>query len=135
MTEATIYGVNVAEFVTGYLAAMLWSSNDDNDTPLDSAHGVEDMTAEARERAEVECRAFLYRVGFLITEENFLGARPDGGTLAGYAGHDFWLTRVGHGAGFWDGDWTNVAGEWMTREAKTFGELNPFVTEDGRVAT
>ncbi len=21
------------------------------------------------------------------------------------AGHDFWLTRQGHGAGFWDGDW------------------------------
>lgn len=20
-------------------------------------------------------------------------------------GHDFWLTRNGHGAGFWDGDW------------------------------
>lgn len=20
-------------------------------------------------------------------------------------GHDFWLTSVGHGAGFWDGDW------------------------------
>ncbi len=22
------------------------------------------------------------------------------------AGHDFWLTRNDHGAGFWDGDWT-----------------------------
>lgn len=21
------------------------------------------------------------------------------------AGHDLWLTRNGHGAGFWDGDW------------------------------
>lgn len=25
---------------------------------------------------------------------------------AAMAGHDFWLTRCGHAAGFWDEDWT-----------------------------
>ena len=29
------------------------------------------------------------------------------------AGHDLWLTAVGHGAGFWDGDWPEH-GEYLT---------------------
>ena len=41
--------------------------------------------------------------------DRFIGTIP---TLSNFSidqceriGHDFWLTRNGHGAGFWDGDW------------------------------
>jgi len=33
------------------------------------------------------------------------------------AGHDFWLTRNGHGAGFWDGDWPET-GDALTEASK-----------------
>jgi hypothetical protein len=38
--------------------------------------------------------------------------------------HDFFLTRNGHGAGFWDGDYKN--GEKLTEIAKSFGEDSGF---------
>lgn len=68
------------------------------------------------------------------------------------AGHDFWLTRQGHGTGFWDRD-DDVYGvemrEMLTRAAKACGEVSEvdygetelhrlkkedkFLTKDGRV--
>ena len=39
------------------------------------------------------------------------------------AGHDFWLTRNGHGAGFWDGDWEQKIGQRATDASKRFGEI------------
>jgi hypothetical protein len=43
------------------------------------------------------------------------------------AGHDFWLTRNGHGAGFWDGEWYKEVGERLTKASKAFGEVNIYV--------
>jgi len=132
-----INGVDVAEFISGYITAMLWSSHDESNEsggrPMDANYSEDDLTDDARERCEVECKAFLYRVGYMIDDEQFTGNRPDGGTLAAYAGHDFWLTRNGHGAGFWDGDWAETADKILTGAAKAFGELNPYVTEGGQI--
>src|SRR5690606_15237110 len=49
------------------------------------------------------------------------------------AGHDFWLTRNGHGAGFWDGDWPKVLGRKLTESAHAWGECNLHVGDDGLV--
>jgi len=38
------------------------------------------------------------------------------------AGHDLWLTRNGHGAGFWDRD-LGEAGDKLTELSKEMGEL------------
>jgi hypothetical protein len=46
------------------------------------------------------------------------------------AGHDFWLTRNGHGAGFWDGDWTEPAATILTNAAKAFDECNLYLGDD-----
>jgi hypothetical protein len=45
-------------------------------------------------------------------------------------GHDFWLTRNGHGAGFWDRGLGDV-GERLTTAAKVYGaqDLGEFGTE------
>lgn len=37
---------------------------------------------------------------------------------------DFYLTRNGHGAGFWDGDYPDEIGEKLTEMAHSFGEIN-----------
>jgi hypothetical protein len=49
------------------------------------------------------------------------------------AGHDFWLTRNGHGAGFWDGDWPEPLATVLTDAAHAFGELSPYVGDDGLI--
>lgn len=51
------------------------------------------------------------------------------------AGHDFWLTRNGHGAGFWDrglgeiGDRLKTACGWRT----DFPEVNLYLGDDGPI--
>ena len=47
------------------------------------------------------------------------------------AGHDFALTRNGHGTGFWDRG-LGTLGDLLTERAKAFGEQNAFVDDDGK---
>jgi hypothetical protein len=43
------------------------------------------------------------------------------------AGHDFWLTRNGHGAGFWDRHGLDgPVGEALRASAKAFGEVSLY---------
>ena len=42
--------------------------------------------------------------------------------------HDFWLTRNGHGAGFWAGDYGN--GEVLTEIAHAFGNVETYEGDD-----
>ncbi len=52
---------------------------------------------------------------------------------AAMAGHDFWLTRCGHGAGFWDGDWPEPAASVLTEASKEFGNVDLYVGDDGQI--
>jgi len=47
-------------------------------------------------------------------------------------GHDFWLTRNGHGAGFWDRGLGDM-GEKLTEIAKSFGGCNAVLGDDGSI--
>jgi hypothetical protein len=49
------------------------------------------------------------------------------------AAHDFWLTRNGHGAGFWDGDWPEPMAGQLTAIAHGFGECDLYVGDDGEI--
>lgn len=49
------------------------------------------------------------------------------------AGHDFWMTRNGHGSGFWDGDWPKAAGTELTAITRRFREVNLYRGDDGRI--
>lgn len=51
------------------------------------------------------------------------------------AGYDFWLTRNGHGAGFWDRDlryYTATTAEWLSDKAAEFGEVDTVYKGDER---
>lgn len=52
---------------------------------------------------------------------------------AGNAGHDFWLTRNGHGAGFWDGDWPKPYAKILTDGAVAYGEFEVYLGDDGLI--
>lgn len=107
------------DFTRAYIRCALWSSNDEDDTPLDSTYKVSDLHADALRRMVEDCRKFQAEHGKL-----FCGHERR-------AGHDFWLTRNGHGAGFWDGDWPEPAATELTEAAKRYGECALYVTETG----
>lgn len=48
------------------------------------------------------------------------------------AGVDFWLTRNGHGAGFWDGGWPEHSDE-LTKLSKPYGSVDLYIGDDGLI--
>ena len=48
-------------------------------------------------------------------------------------GHDLWLTRNHHGAGFWDGDWPEDFGKIMTAFSSGMGEKHAYSNVDGDI--
>lgn len=78
-------------------------------------------------QARKDCLKFQRECWELIDADS----EPTFAQLA-HAGRDFWYTRNGHGAGFWDGDWPEQAGERLTTAAKQYGEVYAQVFADGR---
>lgn len=82
---------------------------------------------EAYVKAEEDCKAFLDKVG-RIPEEACLQAFG----LEASLGHDFWLTRNGHGCGFWETDrWTKKYGALLDAKSKEIGEAYVYEGDDG----
>jgi hypothetical protein len=109
------------EFTRAYVQAALWSSTDDDGTPLDSKYSIEDIAPSTLEAMVEDCQQFQQQNAEAIQENG----DADGG-------HDFWLTRNGHGAGFWDGDWPEN-GKTLTLASKKFGEADLYVGDDGYI--
>jgi hypothetical protein len=110
-------------FTEGYLTALLWSSVDDHDEPLDKNFSIEDFSKEALAQCVADCQEFQ-RVC-----QDYLENADDSHT-----GHDFCLTRNEHGSGFWDDggeNYTMYQGTLLTMAAHAFGEVNPYVYHDG----
>ena len=115
-------------FLTAYINCAFWSSTDADGNPLDDWHEIADLTAEARERMERDCRAFLNRYTAIIRR-----AWPGIPAPFRRAGHDFWLNRNGHGSGFWDGDWPEVEGTILDEASRAAGPADLYVGDDGKV--
>jgi uncharacterized protein (TIGR03066 family) len=79
-------------FTEAYIEAALWSSTDDDGTPLDDNFGAEDISPETLAEMVSDCEQFQ-------TDH-----ADDIGANLRRAGIDFWLTRNGHGAGYWGYD-------------------------------
>ena len=86
------------EFTQGYVEAMFWTEcNSDNPELEDATFG--DLAPETLAAIIEDCAAFqdanaddlakAYETEKIVYDES-------------RAGHDYWLTRNGHGAGFWD---------------------------------
>lgn len=108
-------GIAMTELTTmvdAYLEAGLWSSTDfeNGDAPLDGTYGIYDT--DDRSKAEADCRDFA--------EANYSDLMEASSDWAQH-GHDFLLTRDGHGAGFWDRGYGAV-GDRLTQAAKVYGD-------------
>lgn len=112
------------KFTRQYLETALWSSNDESDEsggePFDCNYSIEDIADEAIDAAIADCEDFQWKYGHLYGDP-------------GQAGHDFWLTRNGHGAGFWDGDYQEPEATILTNAAQSCGNIDPYLGDDGLI--
>lgn len=116
---------NIEVFYASYVRTAFWSTNDESDEsggePLDKNYDKSDLAPETAAAMRKDCEAFLTAHAALVEGQEE------------QAGHDFWLNRNGHGAGFWDGDWPEPAATTLDKASKAFGEVNLYVGDDGRI--
>jgi hypothetical protein len=115
--------MSIDTFVSAYVACALWSSTDDDGEPLDSRFDDDDISVEALASMREDCTQFME-----ANADDLLHAGDDSQN-----GHDFWLTRNRHGAGFWDRGYPSGIGRRLTDAAHVWGESNLYVGDDGKV--
>ena len=116
-----------SEFVTGYAQCELWSHHQTNEdlTMGENFEGYlwDDLTIEARASMIADCAGFVGE-----THEALIAS----GLSAESAGHDFSLTRNGHGTGFWDRGIGDI-GEALSKIARVYGDTDYWVNVDNKV--
>ncbi len=112
-------------FTKGYIQAALWSTCDDDGEPLDKDLDFRDLSLNCGNQMIADCRSFQESFGHLW--ENATHSEIDE-----YAGHDFWLTRNGHGSGFWGRPeiYGEENAERLTDVSIESGEVNLYVGDD-----
>lgn len=106
-------------FLEGYVECLLFTGMtyaEDGELEMGEletlGYTLEDFPEYARTEIETDCRDF-FDANYADFDGNF-----------SQAGHDFCLTRNGHGAGFWDGDWPEPEASRLTENSKAYGSQN-----------
>lgn len=107
------------DFTSAYVFCLLWVEHDGDGEPLDAKYSVEDFAPEAMEKIKEDCNDFQW------ANKNDL---DEWGDMAD-AGHNFCLTRNGHGTGFWDRG-RGELGDRLSQACKPYGEMNAYVGDD-----
>lgn len=118
-------------FTQGYVECAFWLGSEDDGIP---DMGLHDLAPEALAKMRADCEDFQKLAGADLEKAyDYAPSNYD----ASNAGHDFWLTRNAHGAGFWDrgfGDLrTDTIGGRLSRDAKSFGCCDLYLGDDGKV--
>ena len=114
------------EFINAYAERALWSSTDENGDPLDEIASPDDIAPETMREMRSDCADFIW------SNRADLRAYRAAGYNFISAGHDFWLTRNGHGAGFWDRGLGDL-GERLSNAAEIYVGVDLYVGDDGMV--
>lgn len=127
---------SVDDFTRGYMAAALFTTSDEDDEdgndPLSARYDISDFAPDVLADIVVRCLQFQNDNAELLAAAY---AHPkyyskDGSTVESLAGHDFWLTHNGHGAGYWDGDLnphedeSRDIGELLTQASSRYREID-----------
>ena len=107
---------NVENILSGYLDAIEFTDCGPDDDERQNADWSKDGLTEARLHVE----QFLD-----VTPSKLLHDIPPA-----QIGHDLWLTRNGHGAGFWDRG-LGAQGDSLTAICEALGGVDSYVGDDG----
>lgn len=98
-----------------------YDEEEDSIIPATLREMIEDCATFQRDNADALAQAYQ-------SDVFIQGERYD----ASNAGHDFWLTRNGHGTGFWDRD-LGAVGEALTTACKAFGAYDLAMSDNGEI--
>lgn len=123
---------DLAAMVAGYVECLLWAGLDWTDTvdnggtesnprPLDENYSPDDIAPGALLSIEADCASFRAVCGSDLADID-----------PGQAGHDFYLTRNGHGTGFWDRG-LGAIGDRLTAAAHAYGDSGEYVATTGLI--
>ncbi len=124
--------VPVKAVVNSYLETALWADLDEDE----GKKGINDIAMESKRKAAKDVSKFLtLAVVFLDDAAKTTNIKNTKKFWEG-VGHNLWLTRNGHGAGFWDtpktyGGDKNAKG--LTKIADKMGNVDLYVGDDGKV--
>lgn len=110
------------EMVTSYAETALWSSTELDDEgnmggdALDENYGVDDIDSDAFAEMIADCESFRDCHADLL-----------GDVEPSTAGHNFWLSRNGHGAGFFDSAAAHA--DELQRATKSYGSVDLYAHE------
>jgi hypothetical protein len=150
----------IVEILKGYFDAALWTeeerlkdeheqNSDYNDSDWDDDNDDDEIEKLINLRKKLENNSFNQFVAENIDTNSKIQAYKDIKTFIlnagesavkeainenGYAqmGHDIWLTRNGHGAGFLDRNYD--LGQDLYKAAKQIGEVHLYITDSGELA-
>ena len=118
-------------FTRAYVTAALWSSTDDQGEPLDGSHGPDDIAPDTLQRMANDCAAFQ-RDNATLLERAYRCYPAKEWSPQEQAGHDLWLTRNGHGTGFWDRG-IGPVGDHLTEKANAMASFYLYVGDDNMI--
>lgn len=129
---------DIDNIVSSYLEAVLFTERDNEETIDDddpeydedsdnvrypfNDKNEDDFSDDAKKQAYYEIAWFIDSAGSAIddiTDESI--------------GHDIWLTRNGHGAGFWDKGYDSDIEEVLEQLSKELGSTDAYVGDDGKI--
>ena len=123
------------DFVRGYVEAATWTDLivDGQEETGSEPHqyGPSDLAGASYTAVLIECLNFVEANEADLDEYCEHVEIVDGDSPEAYAGHDFYLTRAGHGVGYWDRRMGEL-GERLTEAVKRTGYVeNPYLRADG----
>ncbi len=121
--EMNFYKPVLDGFTQGYLRCALWATNNVHGEPLDEQFTIEDFEAASLDVAIKDCDSFRKAAGVRLTTGPFMYAH------AATVGHNFWLSRNGHGTGLW-AMFDHPSCEEVHKIALAYGEKHVFTSYD-----
>lgn len=110
-----------------YLVAALWTDEEEV-----GEAGVDDLSDEAKAHVAAAVSEFVEKAGALIPAYFERRDQAGGHSAEAQMGHDLWLTRNGHGAGFWDRGLGEL-GDALSEIARGMGEVHLILGDDGKL--
>lgn len=123
---STVTDAQRQSFHQAFVRALLWTGMDDHETPLDANYDASDIHPNTLAGLKADGDQFIdqHQADLLALARNGYGFER--------AGHDYLLSRNGHGAGFFDRGLGEV-GDKLQDAARDAGQTDAYVGDDGKI--
>jgi hypothetical protein len=113
--------MNIENILKHYAIAAIWTSIDDDNEPLDNTFTIDNISLETMQLMRNDVAVFVATNKALLIESKLSEEM---------IGHNFWLTRNGHGAGFWCRGLGDI-GNSLTTACKIYKAVDIYIMADG----